>query len=134
MFASPRTAVSRNTPAPLRASATTVNPSRSVASRERFEDDIWYSAWTSSRGVRDRTTVPSNSSPARTGTATNTRTLARRLGAAMDLPDDASSFGLGGGAWLAKSLYALAGIFDLNGDPVRPFRSAKTFFTESEHF
>jgi porin len=52
---------------------------------------------------------------------------------ALDLPSD-SALGFAGGAWLAPSVYAIAGLVDQNADATDPLEGFDTFFDESEFF
>jgi porin len=52
---------------------------------------------------------------------------------ALDLPND-GALGFAGGAWLAPSVYAIAGFVDQNADATDPLEGFDTFFDESEFF
>jgi len=52
---------------------------------------------------------------------------------ALDIPND-GALGLAGGAWLTDSVYAIAGLVDLNANPTRPWKGFETFFRDNEYF
>jgi porin len=60
--------------------------------------------------------------------------LAFSIGAgALDIPND-GALGLAGGAWLTDSVYAIAGLVDLNANPERPWKGFESFFQDHEYF
>jgi len=60
--------------------------------------------------------------------------LAFSIGAgALDLAND-GALGLAGGAWLTDSVYATAGLVDLNANPKRPWEGFSSFFSDHEYF
>lgn len=53
--------------------------------------------------------------------------------AAIGLPNDAA-FGVAYGSMLNSSMYIIAGITDVNGDPSDPFKGFDNFFSDNDYF